>query len=94
MPLAERIERRHHVVLLAAAGAPGRDDHVERARRLRQPCLHRLQIVGKHAEIGHHRSRAGDQRRQHRRVGIEHLSALECAAAPPHLVAGRDDGDL
>ena len=57
-------------------------------------ALHRLQVVGEHAEVGGHRAGIGDQRRQHRRVGIVDLPALERPAAPLHLIAGRDDGDL
>ena len=92
--LPSAIQRRHHVVLLAAARAARGDDDIERPRGLRQPPLHRVEIVGEHAEVGGHRAGIGDQRRQHRRVGVVDLSALERPAAPLHLVAGRDDGDL
>ena len=57
----------------------------KRARRLRQLLLHRLQVVGEHAEVGGGRARAGNERRQHRRVGVVHLTraAARRRRAPP-----------
>ena len=94
MPLAERLKRRDHVVLLALAGAAGREQHIAGARGVAQDGVQGVGLVGRDAEIDGQRAGRRDQARQHRHVGVVDLTMIERHARPHDLVAGRQHADF
>ena len=98
---AEPLDDRRRVVVAARARA-GDDDH-QVAARGRRPHGGRdaVGVVGLDRRYLRHAARLARLRREHQRVGVEHLAGTDVGPDRPysspvgitHLVAGGDDGD-